>query len=79
MEHQLGATACEKQIELTVSVIVIHLGQHVDCVRIKCKIGAVDNTQHVELMAKSSFSKHELRGIGSIKTVNAVCSAYPIL
>lgn len=66
-------------IKLTVSVIMIHLSQHINGVRIKHQIGAVDHSKGIQLMAKDALPKYELGSIRSVETVYAVCTAYSIL
>lgn len=61
---------------LTVSVVVVHLCQHVDGIRIELQVGTVNDSKSVELVPKSTLPKDELRRIRPIETVNAVCSAY---
>ena len=66
-------------ISLTVSVIVIHLRQHVDCVRVEGEARAIHDSKRVQLMAKSALAEHELGRVRAIQTINAVRPTYPVL
>ena len=63
----------------TIAVIVIHLCQHVDCVRVEGEARAIHDSKRVQLMAKSALAEHELGRIRAIQTINAVCTTYAVL
>ena len=60
-------------------MIMIHLSQHVDGVRIKGKIRIIHHTQSKKLVTKSAFSEYKLRCVSAVQTVNTICTAYSIL
>ena len=57
---------------LTVTVVVVHPREHVDCVRVESKIRTIDHPEGIQLMAQSSFSKDKLSRICSVQTVYTV-------
>lgn len=64
---------------LTVSVIMVHLSEHVHSIGIKSEIGTIHHPEGVQLMPQSAFPKYELRCICSVQTVNTICAADAIL
>ena len=64
---------------LTVTVIMVHLSQHVDRVRVERKVGAINDAKGIQLMPKCTLSEDKLGGIGSVQAIHTICSTYPIL
>jgi hypothetical protein len=60
-------------------VIVVHLRQHVDCVRIEREIWVVHYPKSVKLMTKRTLAKYELRRIGAVKAIHTICSTNTVL
>jgi hypothetical protein len=55
-----------KLLVLTVPMVVIHLCQHIDSIRVEGQVGAIDNPQSIKLMTQSPLPKHKLRSVGSV-------------
>lgn len=60
-------------------MVVIHLSQHIHCIRIECQVRIVDHPKGIKLMAECSFSKYKLGSISPIEAVYAIRPAYAIL
>ena len=63
----------------TVSVIMVHFSQHIYDIRVEHQVRAISDTERIELMSQRAFSKHKLSCVCPIKTIDAVCSADPVL
>ena len=69
----------EHYVMRTVTVIMIHLCQHVDSIRVKREIWISHYSKSVKLMTECSLAKHELSGIRTVQTVHTVYTTYTIL
>lgn len=57
----------------------LHVCKQVNSVCIVIDRRITDNTQCMQLVAKSSFADDELSGVSSVETVNTVSPCYPVL
>ena len=64
---------------LTVAVIVVHLGQHVDGVGVKRKVRRVDDTQGIQLMTKGTLPEDKLGCIRPVEAIYAVGTTDAVL
>ena len=55
------------------------MSEEVDSVSVVCEGGVGDNAEDVELVGERAFAEDELRGVGAVETVDAVCAADAVL